>query len=130
MTAPALSGKGAPVREAQVQYDVLKAWGAHPRVRLARVNTGVGWFNDAGPCRRKDPGARPVRFNPKGTADAVGIIAPQGRLMMIEFKSSTGSQRPEQVTMQRVVEAMGGVYILARSLADVDARMAKEGLTR
>lgn len=121
----------APISEARVQYDVLQAWGAHERVRLARINTGVGWFNNKGPCRKTDPGARPVRFNPRGCGDAVGIIAPEGRFLMIEFKRPVGGeQREEQETMQRVIEAMGGIYILARSLADVDARLAKEGITR
>lgn len=116
--------------EAQVQAEILRAWGAHPQLRIARVNTGVGWFNVSGPCRKGDPGARPVRFNPPGTADVVGLIAPTGRLLMIEVKSATGKQRDAQVVMERVVRAFGGLYVLARSLADVDAALAAEGITR
>lgn len=116
--------------EAFVLHDVLKAWGAHPRLRIVRVNTGVGWFNDKGPCRKKDPGARPVHFNPKGTADVVGILAPTGRLLMIECKGPRGVQSPEQIIMQRVITTFGGAYVLARSVADVDAFFAALGVTR
>jgi hypothetical protein len=116
--------------EAWLLYEVLKAWGAHPRIRVARINTGVGWFNDSGPCRRTDRGARPVRFNPPGTADICGLIAPEGRLLMIECKAPGGEQRKEQRAMQRVVTEFGGLYVLARCLADVDAALFPLGITR
>lgn len=123
-------GSNAVQSEAFTQHAILKAYGAHPRIRFARVNTGVGWFNDNGPCRKTDPGARPVKFNPPGTADIVGLIAPEGRMIQIEVKSDTGKQSDDQKRMQRVVSAMGGVYVLARSVADVDAALAAIGITR
>lgn len=116
--------------EAFIQRDILAAWGSHPRLRIDRINTGVGWFNSKGPCRRKDPGARPVRFNPKGTADIVGLIAPTGRMLQIECKAPGETQSDEQIVMQRVITAFGGLYILAFSLADVDAALAPLGITR
>lgn len=116
--------------ERDVQHAILKAWGSHPRLRIARVNTGAGYFNRAGPCRRKDPGARPVFFNPRGTADIVGLIAPAGQMLMVECKSDSGTSRPEQKVMRRVVTAMGGLYVIARTLADVDAALAPLGLYR
>lgn len=117
--------------EAQVLHDVLRAWGCHPRLRIVRVNTGVGWFNDKGPCRREDRGARPVYFNPKGTADIVGIIAPTGRMVMIECKAPTGGvHSDEQKVMQRVVTQFGGLYVLARCVADVDLTFRQLGITR
>lgn len=116
--------------EAMIQFEILEAWGAHSRLRLDRINTGVGWFNDDGPCRKTDHGARPVRFNPKGTGDLVGLIAPWGRMLMIEAKTATGKQSKEQIVMQRVVTAFGGLYIVARSVADVDAALAELGITR
>lgn len=116
--------------ERDAQFEILQAWGSHPRLRIARVNTGVGWFNDDGPCRKTDRGARPVRFNPRGTADIVGLIAPEGRLLMIECKSLKGKQNDDQRTMERVVKAFGGVYVVARCLGDVDASLALLGLHR
>ena len=72
--------------ELRIQHEILVAYGANPRLRLTRVNTGVGWFAYGKPARTTDPGAYPVRFNPKGTADLVGLIAPSGRMLMIECK--------------------------------------------
>lgn len=96
--------------ESHVVHAILAAWGAHPRLRIARVNTGAALLR-----------GQFVRFGVPGTADICGVIAPSGRLLMIECKTATGKQRKAQVTMQRVVTAMGGVYVVARSLADADA---------
>jgi hypothetical protein len=98
--------------EALAQFQVLQAWGSHPRVRLTRQNTGKGY-----PPHSK----RLVTFGTPGTADIVGILAPWGRLLMIEMKSATGKQRKAQQVMERVVTSMGGLYLVARSLAEVDA---------
>jgi hypothetical protein len=42
---------------------------------------------------------------------------------MIEVKALRGKQRDAQVTMQRVVQAFGGVYVVARSLEEADAAL-------
>lgn len=107
--------------EADTQYRILKAYGSHPRLRLARINTGKAY----------PPGStRLVKFGVPGTGDIVGLIAPTGRMLMIEVKSKTGAQRPAQKVMQRVVTAFGGLYIVARSLTDVDQALAQLGITR
>lgn len=116
--------------ERDIQSEVARAWGAHPRLRIARTNTGVGWYAHGKPARKTDPGAYPVKFGVPGTGDLVGLIAPEGRLLMIELKSATGRQRDAQIVMQRVIEQFGGVYILARSLNDVDEALAALGLYR
>lgn len=105
--------------ESHIQHAILKAWGAHPRLRIARVNTGAAMVK-----------GRLVRFGVPGTADIMGLIAPTGRMLAIEVKTATGKQRPEQATFQRVVTSMGGLYILARSLTDVDDALAAIGVTR
>lgn len=116
--------------EAFVLFEILRDWGAHPRLRLYRRNTGVGFFNDAGPCRKSDPGARPVQFNPPGAADIGGLFLPHGRCLEIETKSLTGRQSKDQIVWQRMIESFGGVYILAREPQDVARRLAAEGITR
>jgi hypothetical protein len=105
--------------EAQIQHEILTAWGAHPHLRIARVNTGAAVIR-----------GRLVRFGVPGTADICGVAAPTGRLIMIEVKALKGKQRDAQAVMQRVVTQMGGVYIVARSLADVDRSFAELGITR
>lgn len=76
------------------------------------------------------PNRRLVRFNPPGTADIVGLVAPTGKLIMIEAKAARGRQRPAQAIMERVITAFGGAYCVARSLADVDQFMLTLGITR
>lgn len=105
--------------EAQIQHEILAAWGAHPRVRIARVNTGAATIR-----------GRLVRFGVPGTGDICGLIAPTGRLVMIEVKTATGRLRQAQEVMRRVIEAFGGLYVVARSVEDVDRAFAAEGITR
>lgn len=73
---------------------------------------------------------RLVRFGVPGTADICGLIAPSGRMIMIECKTATGKQRRAQEVMQKVITAFGGLYVLARTLDDVDRALAKEGIIR
>lgn len=107
------------MKESTLLHAVLAAWGAHPRLRLWRQNTGAATLN-----------GRLVRFGTPGAADIQGIIRPSGRFLAIECKSATGQQRDAQVKWQRMVEDHGGLYVLARSLADVDASLAAIGVTR
>jgi hypothetical protein len=106
-------------REALVQHEILKAWGAHPAVRLWRQNTGVAKMGD-----------RSVRFGLPGCADILGLIGPSGRFLAIEVKSPTGRQSEEQKRFERVIKQWGGVYVLARSVADVDAALGALGIGR
>lgn len=107
-------------KEAQLIHDVKLHWGAHPRLRFWRQNVGSaiikGRYVDFGP--------------PKGCADFVGLIAPQGRFLAIECKSATGQQRAAQQKFQAMIEAFGGLYLLVRSLEEVDAALAMEGIAR
>lgn len=107
--------------ESHLIHAILAAWGAHPRARLWRQNTGKGY----------PPGSnRLVTFGVPGTPDICGIIAPQGRWLGIECKSAKGRQREDQETFQRVIERFGGLYVLARSVDDVDRALAELGVHR
>lgn len=109
-----------PASEAWVQFRILEAWGAHPRIRLWRQNTGFAVIKGRG-----------VRFGTPGCADILGLIRPAGRFLAIECKAAVrGAQSEEQKTFQAMIEGWGGIYILARSLADVDAALADVGVTR
>lgn len=107
--------------ESHLIHDILAAWGAHPRVRIWRQNTGKAY----------PPGSdRLVTFGVLGQGDISGIVAPSGRRLEIECKSARGRQREDQETFQRVIERFGGVYVLARSVEDVDRALAGLGVTR
>lgn len=107
-------------RESKLVGDIKFHWGAHPRIRFWRQNVGSaiirGRYVDFGP--------------PKGCADFIGLIAPQGRFLAIECKSATGKQREAQQKFQAMIESLGGIYLMPRSLEDVDAALAREGLHR
>lgn len=98
--------------ERTIQYEILKAWGRHPRLRIARMNTGKAF----------PPKSRQlVAFGVPGTGDIVGIIAPTGRMLHLECKALKGEAREAQLVMQRVIRAFGGIYEFVRSVADADA---------
>lgn len=118
------------MREAFVLHDVLKHWGAHPQLRIWRVNTGVGWFANGQPARKTDPGAYPVEFGVKGQADISGLLLPTGRRLEIETKTQRGRQSEHQKRWQAMIERMGGLYVLARGLGDVDQALAAVGVRR
>lgn len=105
--------------ESWILYDILQAWGAHPRLRIWRANTGVAQIED-----------RSVRFGTPGQADISGLLLPHGQRLEIECKTSTGKQSPAQKSFQAMIEAFGGLYVLARRIADVDAALAQLGIYR
>lgn len=109
------------IPEAQVVFDILNAWGAHPRVRLSRQNIGKAY----------PPGAdQLVTYGVPGTGDIVGLVAPSGRMIHLECKRLNGKRRKSQLTMQRVIRAFGGIYEFTESLAEADAVFAALGITR
>lgn len=106
-------------REAEVQREILRLWGAHPRVRLWRANAGRAMVPTA------TGGLRPVQVNIPGCPDIIGWIAPHGRFVGIECKSDRGKLRPEQIAFRDRLVADGGVYIVARRVADVDSALGR-----
>ena len=76
-------------------------------MRLWRQNVGTMRIND-----------RVIKYGQKGMADLSGIL-PDGRRLEIEVKTPRGRQSDAQKNWQIMIERFGGVYILARSVADV-----------
>jgi hypothetical protein len=100
------------VKEHGIQNEILRAFGTKRWMRLWRANAGVARIGD-----------RVVRFGVPGQADLTGIL-PGGRRLEIEVKSTDGRQTEEQRNYQRMIERMGGVYVLARSVDDVRRALA------
>lgn len=98
-----------------IQNEILLALGSRPDVRIWRQNSGVFLSADA---------TRHIRGAPAGTADLGGVLridtpsGPLGVALQVEVKSATGRQTREQRAFQRMIESMGGVYIVARSGPD------------
>lgn len=57
----------------------------------------------------------------KGIPDILGILPKTGRLIGIEVKSDIGKQSADQKLFQERMEKQGAIYILARSIDDVEA---------
>lgn len=73
-----------------------------------RNNSGTLWAN-----------GQPVSFGYPGSPDIVGLL-PDGRFLGVECKSKTGRQSSKQKTFEAKVKANSGVYILARSVRDLE----------
>ena len=93
--------------EREIQNAILREFATRRDCRLWRANTGVARIGD-----------RVVRFGVPGQPDLMGIL-PGGIWLGVEVKSATGRQSPEQIAFQAMIEKFGGVYVLARSAADV-----------
>lgn len=97
------------MNEHTVQNAILRRYGSRQDMRLWRANTGAATLH-----------GHHVRFGIPGQADLTGML-PGGRRLEIEVKSATGRQTVDQVNFQKMIEKFGGLYILARSVEDVDA---------
>lgn len=94
--------------ETAIMQRILLALGAHPACRIWRMNTGA----------LPDQHGRLIRFGVPGMADIIGLLRPSGRFLAIEVKTPTGRQSEQQRSFQRMVEAAGGLYVLARSVEE------------
>ena len=55
----------------------------------------------------------------KGVADITGVIPPHGRALFVECKTGSGSLSPAQRDFRDEVVGAGALWVLARSLDDV-----------
>lgn len=95
--------------EAQIQRDILATFGSRPDLRIWRANVLVARTQDG----------RVVRAGMPGQADLSGLRMPTGQRIEIEVKAQRGRQTEEQKRWQAMIEAHGGLYVLARSVEDV-----------
>ena len=100
--------------EAALQREILRLYGAHPRLRLWRANAGRAFV----PTARG--GLRTIQVNIPGCPDIIGWLRPHGRFVGIECKSDRGRLRPEQAAFRDRLVADGGIYVEARCVEDVD----------
>jgi hypothetical protein len=123
--------KGSRVTESSIQAHILAQLSLLPGVAVfhpqkpgviigAEEPVAIFWRSNTGAARTPKGF---VRFGVAGQADVTGCV--RGRRVEIEVKSPTGRQRPGQREFQRVVEAAGGVYLVARSAEDA-TRLVRE----
>lgn len=98
--------------EGKIQLDILK----HLRQRNV-----LCWRNQTQGIRDKTTGA--YYSNPyvmRGCPDILGVMPDgSGRILGIEVKTPKGRQSADQILFERRLQRAGGVYVLARSVDDV-----------
>jgi hypothetical protein len=106
-----------PIREAG--KDWLELHGCD----VIRNNTRSGWLFSYVKGKRvfHVREGRFMRFGKIGSGDLLAI-SPYGRWIEAEAKSDGGKQSPEQIERQQRVERLRGVYVLFRSVLDLEAR--------
>ncbi len=96
------------MKEHAVLTSVLAYLGTYPGVMVWRNNTGA----------IPDRTGRVIRFGRVGSADVIGI-APGGRFLAVECKSSTGRLSEAQRNFAARVQACGGLYLVVRQVSDL-----------
>ena len=113
--APPRRPRGRPERA--IQNAIIQ----HLRLRGALVAV-----TDAGAAYRA--GAFFGDAVPAGWPDITGVL-PDGRFIGVEVKSATGRQSDAQKHMEQNIRRRNGLYVLARSVDDVENVLAKTART-
>lgn len=77
------------------------------------------WRNNSG-AYRPEGSNRYIRYGTPGSADIIGTTA-GGRFLACECKTAKGKLSPLQQAFKQHVEEHNGIYILARSVDDLEA---------
>lgn len=104
----------------------------------------MAWRNNTGMARYPDPkakgGFRKVKYGANGSPDVVAVLPPAGRILCVECKRpedpfaltrarrAAGTQSPDQIQFQALVEASGGIYLVATSTRALDPTLREAGL--
>jgi hypothetical protein len=110
--------------EAQIQSEIHRALGSKPNIRIFRNHVGAV----------RDERGRVHSFGlQKGSGDLIGWVSLEitpamvgqtvAVFLSVEVKSATGRTRPEQETWARIVNAKGGIALVARSVADAENQL-------
>jgi len=124
--------------EHAIQQQILVAIGSRPGVLAWRQNVGrapsswrsvpeyiAAWIKQSMgivASRIYVANGRLVQYGTPGMADIMIVV--NGRLIAVEVKAKKGRQSQAQKRWQEALEAAGGRYVLARSVADVMEAMA------
>ncbi|WP_435008011.1 VRR-NUC domain-containing protein [Tundrisphaera lichenicola] len=74
------------------------------------------WRNNTGACKLD---GRWIRYGHPGSGDILGVL-PNGLFLSVECKTPAGRQSKQQKLFQTMIEKNGGVYVVARSAADLE----------
>lgn len=131
--------------ETETLKKVMLKLGAKNWLKIWRNNTGQAWqgkrfglkrgtrvVDEMGRSIVVEPGdimikgARPVNFGLAGSGDIAGIIAPAGIMIYIETKYGRYKQTEQQKRFAKMIQDMGGIYIVARDPELVEQQIIDE----
>ena len=131
--------------ETETLKKVMLKLGAKNWIKIWRNNTGQAWqgkrfglkrgtrvFDEMGRPIIVEPGdimirgAHPVNFGLTGSGDIAGIIAPKGIVIYIETKYGRYKQTEQQKRFAKMIQDMGGIYIVARDPDAVEQQIIDE----
>lgn len=127
---PTVADQSTTQPEAALLYAVQREFGRGKNYRLNRQNTGVAKY--CSECERvhrldKHPAYRVVRYGMPGQPDLQGVIAPLGRILALETKSSGGHLSEEQVAYHAMITKYGGLVKVVRSIEEARQWMKEVG---
>lgn len=88
-------------------------------LRLEKI---PAWRNNTGAVQE---GRRFIRFGPKGGADILGVLPPDGRFLALEVKRPGRHATQEQQAFLDWVDAAGGIGEVVTSIQDVRLVLAR-----
>ena len=107
-------------------------------IDLIAVCGGFAWRQNTGAGRMAS--GRFMRFGEPGVADVIGVLrrtkrsplepADLGVFIAVECKGPNTRQSPAQRAWQREIEQRDGVYVLARTLKDLEDRLKELGVMK
>lgn len=131
--------------ETETLKKVMLKLGAKNWIKIWRNNTGQAWqgkrfglkrgtrvVDEMGCTIVVEPGdilikgAHPVNFGLAGSGDIAGIIAPAGIMIYIETKYGRYKQTEQQKRFAKMIQDMGGIYIVARDPELVEQQIIDE----
>ncbi len=96
----------------ELVHAILLEYGSRPDMRLWKVNNGAARTNTG----------RVLKFGIPDHPD-IGGIQTGGRYVAIECKTGNAVLSKGQRSFRAMFEAMGGLYVLARSVDDVETEL-------
>lgn len=97
------------MKERDLQNDLLLALGGGPACRV--------WRNNVGRARPLTHPETIIQYGRPGMADILGILrcaSGLGVFLSVECKSFGGRESPEQLSWRKMIDALGGLAIVAR----------------
>jgi len=76
------------------------------------------WKNATGVARAMDNDNRIIRFGLPGSSDILGVVN-SGHILCLECKTGDAKQNKQQRNFQKMIDSMGGIYILVRPETNV-----------